>query len=65
VGLAVTWMFRTYSDLKPTTRLVDGRLLDWGNVSWGAIVLIAWTGALFAAGVGIFRRRELATYSGQ
>jgi ABC-type transport system involved in multi-copper enzyme maturation permease subunit len=65
IGLGVTWMFRTYADLKPTTRLVDGRILDWARVSWGAVVLIAWTGALFAVGVGIFRRRELATYSGQ
>jgi ABC-type transport system involved in multi-copper enzyme maturation permease subunit len=65
VGLAVAWMFKTYSDLKPTERLVDGRLLDWGNVVWGCTVLAAWTLALFGAGVAIFRKRELATYSGQ
>jgi ABC-type transport system involved in multi-copper enzyme maturation permease subunit len=64
VGLAVAWMFRTYSDLKPTERLVDGRMLNWGSVLWGCTVLAAWTAALYGAGVAIFRKRELATYSG-
>jgi ABC-type transport system involved in multi-copper enzyme maturation permease subunit len=64
IGLAVAWMFKTYSDLKPTERLVDGRMLDWSSVVWGCTVLAAWTLALFGAGVAIFRKRELATYSG-
>lgn len=64
IGMCVTWMFKTYSELRPTTRLVDGRLLEWGSVAWGATVLAAWSAALFGASVGVFRRRELATYSG-
>ncbi|MEX2218222.1 MAG: hypothetical protein WD749_05625 [Phycisphaerales bacterium] len=65
VGLVITWMFKNYASLQPTTRLVDGRLLDWGHFAWGIGVLTVWTGALFGAGIVIFRRRELATYSGQ
>lgn len=64
IGLGVTWMFKTYSDLRPTTRLVDGRMMEWMGVAWGAMVLAAWTLTLFGAGVGVFRKRELATYSG-
>jgi ABC-type transport system involved in multi-copper enzyme maturation permease subunit len=64
IGLAVTAMFKTYSDLRPTSRLVDGRLLDLSTVVWGMTVLAAWSLALYAVGVGVFRRRELATYSG-
>lgn len=61
----IGWLFQTYGDLKPTGKLVDGILLSWRGVAQGTIVLSVWTGALFALAVAIFRRRELATYSGQ
>lgn len=65
IGLAISGMFKTYADLRPTTRLVDGRLLSWGALAWGMSILIVWAGILFTLAVAIFRRRELATYSGQ
>lgn len=65
IGLFVSWMFRTYAKLKPTTKLVDGQLLSWSSVVWGATVLASWTLALYGTAVAIFRKRELATYSGQ
>lgn len=65
VGLAVAWMFKTYSDLKPTAKLVDGKLLAWSSVIWGTTVLTVWTAVLFGTAVAIFRKRELATYSGR
>ncbi len=65
IGLAVAWMFKTYSELRPTGKLVDGRMLDWLSVAWGTCVLAAWSVVLYGASVLIFRRRELATYSGQ
>ena len=65
IGLTVAWMFGSYHDLKPTMRLVDGRLLTWSSMAWGCGVLLAWTAGMYALAVGIFRRRELATYSGQ
>lgn len=65
ISQAVAWAFKTYSDLKPTTRLVDGRLVGWGNIGWATLVISAWSAALYGLGVLIFRRRELATYSGQ
>ncbi|MBX3376332.1 MAG: hypothetical protein KF678_04945 [Phycisphaeraceae bacterium] len=65
VGLWITWIFKTYSELKPTERLVDGRLLSWGGVAWGASLLAVWSLVLYGVAVLIFRRRELATYSGQ
>lgn len=65
VARTVVWMFDTYAQLKPTQKLVDGRLLSWGSVSWGAGVLGIWSAVLYGGAVLIFRRRELATYSGQ
>jgi ABC-type transport system involved in multi-copper enzyme maturation permease subunit len=65
MGLAVATAFKTYAELRPTTRLVDGRLLSWGDVMWGASLIALWTGVLFTLATAIFRRRELATYSGQ
>jgi hypothetical protein len=65
VGMAITAIFKTYADLKPTTRLVDGQLLGWGGVATGTAILAIWTLALYGVAVSIFRKRELATYSGQ
>ncbi len=64
IASAVSGLFRVYADLRPTQRLVDGRLLSWGEVARGVIVLGIVTGALFVSSVMIFRRRELAIYSG-
>jgi ABC-type transport system involved in multi-copper enzyme maturation permease subunit len=65
MGLAISTGFKTYAELRPTTRLVDGRLLSWGSVFWGTSIILIWTAVLCGLAVGIFRRRELATYSGQ
>ncbi len=65
IGKSVAWLFSNYADLRPTQRLVDGVLLDWGSVSSGTAVLLLWTMILFFAATTIFKRRELAIYSGQ
>ncbi len=65
VGVAVSRTFKVYSDLKPTTRLVDGTQLPWGAVGWGVLVLGSASLALYGSACLIFRKRELATYSGQ
>lgn len=64
VASAVAWLFGTYSDLEPTSRLVDGRLLPWSEVGMAMVILFGATAVLYAVGVTIFRRRELAIYSG-
>ncbi len=60
----IAWAFRTYSDLRPTERLVEGKLLAWSEVAYGTMVLGIWTVILYVAGVLVFARRELAIYSG-
>ena len=65
IGAVVAGMFRYYAELKPTTRLVDGRLIGWGSVLGAVGVLGVWSALLYGTAVVIFRRRELATYSGQ
>lgn len=65
VGSIVVWLFKVYEDLRPTQRLVDGMLMSWGGVAWGIAVLGVFSSALYGIAVAIFRRRELATYSGQ
>lgn len=65
-GLArvVAEAFRVYSELDPVGHLVEGRLLSWGAVSLGTLVLAAWSVLLFGAASYILSKRELATYSG-
>ena len=60
----IVGFFSVYSDLKPTTRLVDGRLVSWGSVLLGTIVLAVWSAVLYGLAVYAFRRRELGIYSG-
>jgi len=60
----IAWAFRTYSDLRPTERLVEGKLLAWSEVAHGTLVLGIWTVILYVGGVLVFARRELAIYSG-
>lgn len=57
-------LFSFYASLSPTTRLVNGRLLGWSSMMLGMVVLLGATAVMFAIAVLIFRRRELATYSG-
>lgn len=65
IANVVKSLFAIYAGLKPTTRLVDGELLSYGRMAGAIAVLGAWTMVLYCAAVVIFRRRELATYSGQ
>jgi len=60
----VATTFKIYADLRPTGRLVEGLELSLLDVASGAIVLAAATGVLYMIAVYVFRRRELAIYSG-
>lgn len=57
-------LFTVYNDMKPVRRLVDGRMMPWSSVAVGTGVLLTLTGLLYGVAIGVFRKRELATYSG-
>ncbi|HEX2838844.1 MAG TPA: hypothetical protein VHN77_12050 [Phycisphaerales bacterium] len=57
-------VFRIYSDLRPTNRLVEGEYLSWWSLLGGTAVIGLMGVGLFVLATYIFRRRELATYSG-
>jgi hypothetical protein len=65
IAVPVATTFKVYADLRPTANLVDGRLLPWDVLIKSVAVLGSLTAILFLLAVGIFRKRELATYSGQ
>ncbi len=64
IGLAVSWLFRTYADLRPTAKLVEGELVSWPGVAGATILLGLWSLVLYGVAVQTFRKRELAMYSG-
>lgn len=64
IASAVSNTFVVYADLKPTARLSTGLLLSWGEFARGTLALAALSLLLYGLGVLIFRRRELAIYSG-
>ncbi len=57
--------FGVYAGLSPIERLVQGKLLAWSTVAFGTAVLIGLTAVFYGLAVMIFRKRELAIYSGQ
>jgi uncharacterized membrane protein len=64
ISKLVTSIFKVYGDLQPTGKLIDGVLLSWGGVAVGAGVLGGFTVIFFFVASTIFKRRELAIYSG-
>jgi len=65
IAVPISRMFSFYAQLKPTANLVDGLVVPWDKVLLTAGVLGTVTLVLYIAAVLIFRRRELATYSGR
>lgn len=65
IATGITQIFRVYSELKPTEKLVEGRLMSFRDMATGLAVVGGLTAILYLIAVQIFRRRELATYSGQ
>lgn len=60
----ISSMFKVYNDLRPAKRLAEGQQLSWGTVSRGIFTLGLVCAIFYALGVLIFRRRQLAIYSG-
>lgn len=57
---------RAFGDARASGPLVEGRLVSWEVVvRTFALIGIAWSGVLLIVGSFIFRRKELAIYSGQ
>jgi ABC-type transport system involved in multi-copper enzyme maturation permease subunit len=64
VATPVAWMFTAYDNIKPGESLVQGRLLSWGTLAYGLTIIASWTLAVLIASWQVFKRRELAIYSG-
>jgi len=63
--MPVAWLFEQYASLRPVERLTSGRLLSWGDVGAAVVQIAAWSALLLGIGVAVFRKRELALYSGK
>jgi hypothetical protein len=64
IATPIAGIFTGYRSLDAVDRLVDGRLLSWSEFVAAGAAIIAFTAAALAAAAAIFKRRELATYSG-
>lgn len=62
---SVSWIFRTYAELKPVEKLVNGQIVGGVDMLMATGVIGVWCLLLFGGSVLIFRKRELAIYSGQ
>lgn len=64
IAESISGIFKLYGDLQPTAKIVDGALLSWSQVAVGTTVLAGATGLIYILAVAVFKRRELAIYSG-
>ena len=65
IAVAIARVFVWYGDLRPTADLVDGRLVPWSTLLRAIGTLSVSTAGVLGVGWLIFRKRELATYSGR
>ena len=65
VASSVEWLLRPFGQASPNRLVIEGRLVSIDAVLGNLLVIgIFWCGFALAIGWGVFRRRELATYSG-
>ncbi len=66
IATGVEWLLRSFGKTRPNPSLVEGREVSWGEVfrSFGVIGL-GWSAAVLCVALLVFRRKELAVYSGQ
>ncbi len=65
IARPISESMKFYAELDPTGKLVEGRLLGWGDVGFSVVLLGLLTLVLLVIAGMIFRNRELATYSAQ
>jgi len=64
VSTVVVWLFGIYTTLSPVESLSDGRLISWADLGRSIGLIGFWTLVMLAFGVLMFKKRELAIYSG-
>ncbi|MCH2160825.1 MAG: hypothetical protein MK085_03015 [Phycisphaerales bacterium] len=65
IARSAEWLLRPFGAASPNSLVVEGRLVPWSGVFRDFLQIgILWSGMVFFLGWFIFRRRELATYSG-
>ncbi len=64
ISSVIVWMFGIYTTLSPVESLSDGRLISWGDLARSIGIIGLWTLIMLAFGVLMFKKRELAIYSG-
>lgn len=65
IASGAEWLLRPFGETSPNRSVVEGRLVSIGGLGRDILVIgIFWCSTVLAIGWMIFRRRELATYSG-
>ncbi|MCA9278552.1 MAG: ABC transporter permease subunit [Phycisphaeraceae bacterium] len=65
IAQAVRYTFGSYGELTPLSNFVEGLMISWSTVGLSVLLLSIWSVVLLFAGVLVFRKRELAIYSGK
>lgn len=65
IAFPIAKLFEQYGQIRPVHSLVNGRNVGWLDLGVTALVMLTASAACLTIGWAIFRKRELATYSGQ
>jgi hypothetical protein len=66
VAGATEFSVRSFGDARANGPVVEGRLVSWELVlRTFALIGVAWSGVMLLFGFIVFRRKEIAIYSGQ
>ena len=65
IASSVAFLLEPFGRASPNAMVIEGRLVAWSGVLRDLLILgLLWSGLVLGIGWAIFRRRELATYSG-
>lgn len=66
IAVGTEWVLRAFGQTRPNPALVEGRVVTWGEVFRSfAVIGLGWSAAVLLVAMLVFRRKELAVYSGQ
>lgn len=65
IAQSIRFTFGGYGKLSPLGDFVEGLMISWSAVGFSVFLLGVWSVVLLVGGVLVFRKRELAMYSGK
>jgi len=64
IAAGMVYALSAFGEVQPIDRLVQGRVIAWGRIGSGIVLVLSWGGGSLLVGWFILTKRQLALYSG-